>query len=125
MQKFLIPYEITEYDRYITYSTELWNYINDGIIVVYDKEWKQYTDDAQTDFELGCLGYDTNKEHKYVEQVKRLANLKCQHVNEINNTFEIVSRKGLKPNDREQIYLNALAQYTILEVFRSKRVLEG
>lgn len=125
MQEFLIPYEITEKEQYIIYSVELWNYINDGIIVVYDKNQKMYTDDGQTDFELDCLGYEMENEPKYVQQVKKLAKLKYQRLIKDKNIFEIVSEKGAEANDREQIYLNALAQYTILEIFRAKNLLEG
>lgn len=124
MQGFLIPYEIAEKEQYIIYSLELWNYINDGIIVVYDKKSKVYTDDGQTQFELACLGYEIDDEPKYLEQVKKLVKLKYQQLSECKNFFEIVSKKGVKANDREQIYLNAMAQYTILEIFRTKNLLE-
>lgn len=123
-KNFLIPYETKETDDSIIYSTELWNWINDGIIVYYDKKRKIYTDGFQTDFELECQGFNVLKEKDNLWLINELLERKGLVINIQKDSFEIISRKQTKANDTDYIYQNAMAQYSILEIFKSKMIMK-
>ena len=117
-----IPYTVKESDRWIEYDTELWNWINDGIIVVYDKEQRRYTDDFQTDNELSSMGFEILHDPQAKWLLQQVAKRKHQlmKIDPQMPMFEIVSVKQAEPNNEAMIYANAITQYTLMEIFYAK-----